>query len=203
MRVPLDCVRNDLYTCAHNYASGKGGSVMNLGLLVIRVVVGALFAAHGAQKLFGIFGGHGLKGTAGFFEGIGLKPGMVHASFAGLLEFGGGILLALGLVTPFASAALIAVMTAAVITVHAPKGVWVTNGGYEYNLVLGAVAFALAGTGAGTWSLDHGLSISMHGTGWALGALGVGFLGGVGAVISGRLVDRRERSMGTRRPSTA
>jgi putative oxidoreductase len=176
---------------------------MNLGLLIVRVVVGALFAGHGAQKLFGILGGHGLKATAGFFEGIGLKPGIVHAAFAGLLEFAGGILLALGLVTPFASAALIAVMTAAIITVHAPKGIWVTNGGYEYNLVLAAIAFALAGTGAGAWSLDHALSISMHGTGWALGALGAGFLGGVGAVISGRLVDRRERSVGSHTPSTA
>ena len=117
---------------------------MNLGLLALRLVVGLLFAGHGAQKLFGSFGGHGLKGTAGFFEAIGLKPGRVHASAAGVLEFGGGILLALGLLTPLASAMLIAVMTAAVITVHGPKGIWSTNGGYEYNLVLGAVAFAVA-----------------------------------------------------------
>ena len=117
---------------------------MNLGLLILRLVVGLLFVGHGAQKLFGIWGGHGLAGTAGFFENIGLKPGRLHAAAAGVMEFGGGALLALGLFTPFASVALIAVMTAAVVSVHFPKGLWVTNGGYEYNLVLGSVAFALA-----------------------------------------------------------
>src|SRR5436305_4157347 len=144
---------------------------MNLGLLVLRVVVGLLFAGHGAQKLFGIFGGYGLRGTASFFEGIGLKPGHIHAGAAGLMEFGGGILIALGLVTPFAAAALIAVMTAAVVKVHFQKGLWVTEGGYEYNAVLVAIVFALAGVGAGNWSLDHALSLNVHGTGWALAAL--------------------------------
>src|SRR5437588_8716504 len=139
---------------------------MNLGLLVLRVIVGLLFAGHGAQKLFGVFGGHGLRGTAGFFEGIGLKPGNVHATAAGLMEFGGGILLALGLITPVASAALVAVMTAAVITVHYAKGLWVTNGGYEYNLVLGTVAFALAAVGPGAWSLDNALGLSTPGVWW-------------------------------------
>jgi putative oxidoreductase len=151
---------------------------MNLGLLVLRLIVGLLFAGHGAQKLFGAFGGHGLKGTAGFFEGIGLKPGRVHAAAAALAEFGGGILLALGLITPVAAAVLIAVMTAAVITVHAPKGLWVTEGGYEYNLVLAAAAFALASGGAGAWSLDHAIGLSMHGVLWAIGALVVGLAGG-------------------------
>src|SRR5436190_23098678 len=115
---------------------------MNLGLLVLRLVVGLLLAGHGAQKIFGLFGGHGLRGTAGFFEQIGLKPGRVHATSAGLLEFGGGLLLAVGLVTPFASAALIAVMTAAVITVHAPKGVWSTSGGHAADLPIADAALA-------------------------------------------------------------
>src|SRR5438270_6425515 len=147
---------------------------MNLGLLVLRLVVGLLFAGHGAQKLFGIFGGYGLRGTASFFEGIGLKPGHIHAGAAGLMEFGGGILIALGLVTPFAAAALIAVMTAAVVTVHVANGVWNTNGGYEYNLVLAVIAFALAAIGAGAWSLDHALGLSIHGVLWGVGALVVG-----------------------------
>jgi putative oxidoreductase len=166
---------------------------MNLGLLILRLVVGLLFAGHGAQKLFGWFGGHGLQGTAGFFEAIGLKPGRIHAFAAAALEFGGGLLLALGLVSPFASAALIAVMTAAVITVHFAKGLWNTGGGYEFNLTLAAAAFAVAAIGPGGWSLDHALSISMHGVLWGIGALVVGSLGGVGAVVSGRLVDRRHR----------
>ncbi len=176
---------------------------MNLGLLILRVVVGLLFVGHGAQKLFGIWGGHGLAGTAGFFENIGLKPGRLHATAAGVMEFGGGLLLALGLFTPIAAMTLIAVMTAAVISVHYPKGLWVTGGGYEYNLVLASVAFALAGTGAGNWSLDHALSLSDHGVLWAVGALVVGVIGGIGAVVQGRAADRHQRGAATSRPTTA
>jgi len=100
---------------------------MDLGLLVLRAVVGLLFAGHGAQKLFGVFGGGGLEGTAGMFDNIGLRPGSVHARAAGSAEFMGGLLLAVGLFTPFAAAAVIAIMTVAVVTVHAPNGIWNTN----------------------------------------------------------------------------
>src|ERR671933_1624653 len=102
---------------------------MDLALLGLRLVVGLTFAAHGAQKLFGVFGGHGIKGTAGFFEQIGLRPGKLHAWAAGSAEFLGGLLIALGLVTPFAAAALIAVMTAAVLSVHLKNGFFVTAKG--------------------------------------------------------------------------
>ena len=122
---------------------------MDLALLVIRLVVGLLFVGHGAQKLFGIFGGGGLEGTAGMFDNIGLRPGWLHARAAGTAEFLGGALLALGLFTPFAAAVLIGVMTTAVITVHGPNGIWNSNQGYEFNLVLAAAVFALAGIGAG------------------------------------------------------
>ena len=97
---------------------------MDLGLLVIRLAVGLLFVGHGAQKLFGVFGGGGLEGTAGMFDSIGLRPGWLHARAAGTAELLGGALLALGLFTPVAAAALIAMMTAAVITVHGPNGIW-------------------------------------------------------------------------------
>jgi putative oxidoreductase len=163
---------------------------MDLALLVLRIVVGGLFVGHGAQKLFGLFGGHGLAGTAGFFDQLGLRPGALHARAAGAAEFFGGALLALGLFTPFAAAALIATMTAAIITVHYSKGVWSTEGGYEYNLVLIAAVFALAGAGPGAWSLDNAFSLDLSGTGWALGALAIGVFGGLGAVISGRTADR-------------
>jgi putative oxidoreductase len=164
---------------------------MNLGLIVLRVVAGLLFAGHGAQKLFGSFGGHGVSGTAGFFESLGLRPGRPHALLAGGAEFFGGLLLALGLVTPLASTVLIAVMTTAIIVVHGKNGVWSSNGGFEYNLVLAAIAFAVTGVGPGAWSLDHALSLDLSGTGWALASLGAGILGGIGAVVSGRLVAAR------------
>ena len=159
---------------------------MDLVLLVLRVVVGLLFVGHGTQKLFGWFGGHGLAGTGGFFESLGLRPGRVHAFAGGLGEAGGGLLLALGLLTPIGAAAIIGVMTVAIIVVHLSKGVWVTNGGFEYNLVLMSVAFALAGVGPGSWSLDNALGIDWASTGWALAALSAGVLGGLLAIAQGR-----------------
>ena len=152
---------------------------MELGLLVLRVVVGLLFMGHGAQKLFGMFGGHGLQGTAGFFEqGLGLRPGKVHAAGAGAAEFFGGLLLLLGLFTPLAAAALIGTMAVAIIAVHWSKGVWSAEGGYEYNAVLMAVAFSVAAVGPGNWSLDHELGFDIAGAGWGVAALGAGVVGG-------------------------
>ena len=99
---------------------------MDLALLVLRLVVGLLFVGHGAQKLFGVFGGGGLEGTTGMFDNIGLSPGWLYARAAGTAEFLGGALIALGLFTPFAAAALIGVMAAAIATVHAKNGIWNT-----------------------------------------------------------------------------
>jgi len=163
-------------------------------MFVLRIVVGGLFAAHGAQKLFGSFGGHGIAGTGQFFESLGLKPGERHARFAGLGEFGGGLLLILGLLTPLGAAAIIGVMTVAVLTVHASKGWQNTEGGYEYNVVLAAAAFALAGAGPGGWSIDHGLGLDLAGAGWAIAALAAGVLGGMGALISARGAERRPKA---------
>jgi putative oxidoreductase len=160
---------------------------MDLAVLVLRLVVGLLFAAHGAQKLFGVLGGGGLEGTAGMFDNIGLRPGWLQARAAGTAELVGGLLIALGLFTPFAAAALIAVMVAAIVTVHAPNGIWNTNQGYEFNLVLIAAVFALAGIGAGAWSLDNALGFDLHGTIWAIAALAAGIIGGIGTVISGSI----------------
>jgi putative oxidoreductase len=163
---------------------------MELGLLVIRVIVGLLFVGHGTQKLFGWFGGHGLDGTGGFFDSLGMRPGKQHAFMAGSAEAGGGLLLALGLLTPLASAALIAVMVVAIATVHVKNGIWNTSQGYEFNLVLIAAAFAVASIGAGDWSLDNALGLDIAGAGWGLAALGAGLLGAAGAVVSGRLASR-------------
>jgi putative oxidoreductase len=151
---------------------------MELGKLAIRGVVGPLFVGHGTQKLFGWFGGHGLEGTAGFFEsGLGLRPGKRHATAAGVSEALGGALLTLGAFTPAAAAMIIGTMTTAIRKVHAAKGPWVTEGGYEYNAVLIATAFAMAESGPGRPSLDAALFPRMRGTGWALLALGAGVAG--------------------------
>jgi putative oxidoreductase len=165
---------------------------MDFALLVLRVVVGSIMAGHGAQKLFGSFGGAGLDATGSSFEGLGMRPGRVQALAAGSAELGGGLLIVLGLFTPLAAAAIIAVMIAAIITVHARNGLWVTEQGMEYNLVLIAAAFALAG-GPGSLSLDSAMGLELTGTGWAIAALGAGMLGGGAAVLSGRLYEERRR----------
>jgi putative oxidoreductase len=159
---------------------------MDLALLVLRAVIGLLLVGHGAQKLFGVFGGPGLAGAADMFDAIGLRPGRVHALAASVAEVGGGLLLTLGLMTPVGAALVIAVMVAAIVTVHLPNGIWNTEGGYEYQLVMIAGAFALAGVGPGEWSLDDALAIHWSSTSWALAAAAAGVTGGLGAVISGR-----------------
>src|SRR5262245_46950311 len=120
---------------------------MSLGLLILRLAVGLTLAAHGAQKLFGWLGGYGLTGTGQFLEQLGFRPGRLYAAQAGLAELLGGLLLATGLLTPAASAALLAVMVVAAVTAHLRNGFFVQNGGYEYPLVLAVVAAALAFTG--------------------------------------------------------
>jgi putative oxidoreductase len=161
---------------------------MDIALLVLRVVVGLFFAGHGAQKLFGSFGGHGLAGTAGFFDSIGMKPGRRNAIAAGTAELVGGVLLVLGLLTPLAAALIIAVMFVAIATVHLKNGPWVTDSGWEYNAVLIAIAFAVAGAGPGEISLDDviGWMPDITGTGWAFGALAAGAVGALGALAGAR-----------------
>jgi putative oxidoreductase len=164
---------------------------MELGLFILRLVIGLLFVGHGSQKLFGAFGGDGIEGTAGFFESVGLRPGRRHARMAGLGETAGGALLALGFLTPVAAAILIAVMVAAVATVHGRKGIWSTDGGYEYNLVLVAAAFALAAVGPGAWSLDSALGIGAAGAAGAVAALALGLVGGLAPVVAARIEQER------------
>ena len=132
--------------------------MIDIGLLIIRLVIGALFIGHGAQKFFGWFGGYGLKGTGGWFESIGMKPGVTMALFAGLAELIGGILFALGFLTPLAGIMIAGTMLMAIVKVHGPNGLWATSNGYEYNLTLLAVAIGIALIGAGQYSLDAFLS---------------------------------------------
>src|SRR5436190_9716867 len=143
---------------------------MDTGVFLLRIVIGLFFAGHGAQKLFGWFGGHGLAGTGGFFEGLGYRPGKLFAAAAGLSEFFGGALLALGLFTPLAAAAIIGVMFNAVAAVHAKNGPWVTDGGWEYPAVLATAAAAIAFTGPGAASLDHALGFDLDGIVWGTAA---------------------------------
>jgi putative oxidoreductase len=144
---------------------------MKLFVLIARLLLGGLFIGHGTQKLLGWFGGHGLDGTAGFFESLGMRPGRQHAMAAGTAEAGGGALLAVGLFTPAAAAAITSVMATAIRTVHAPNGPWVTDGGWEYPASLIAAVALITEVGPGALSLDAARGSERSGTGWALAAL--------------------------------
>jgi putative oxidoreductase len=156
---------------------------MEAGLLLIRVVLGAIMVAHGAQKLFGWFGGHGLAGTGGWLESMGFKPARVHASVVGVAEFGGGALLVLGLLTPLGAAAVAGVMFVAIATVHWTNGFFNARGGYEFNLLIAATAIALAIIGPGEISIDHLAGWALAGPAWGLGALAIS-LAAAGSVLA-------------------
>src|SRR5262245_32258505 len=132
---------------------------IDLGLLILRVVVGLVIAAHGAQKLFGWFGGPGLKGFSGGMASMGLRPAWLWGLMGGLGEFGGGLLLALGLLNPLGSLGLIGAMAMAIALAHWSKGFWGSKGGYEYPLVLLISSAVLGLVGPGAYSLDTLLGI--------------------------------------------
>lgn len=122
----------------------------SLGLLVLRIVVGVIFAAHGAQKVFE----YTIPGTIGSFEGMGIPFPEIAAPLVAFVELIGGILLALGLFTRPVGVILAVDMIVALFAVHLPAGLWVGEGGYEFVAVLGAATLALAFSGAGRFSLD-------------------------------------------------
>ncbi len=156
----------------------------DLGLLILRLPVGLLMAGHGSQKLFGLFGGHGLQGTGRWFAALGYRPGTVFAGVAGASEFLGGLGLALGFLTPLAAAALIGVVINAMI-VDSAHGLWASEGGLEYPMVIAVVALAVTTLGPGALSLDR--YVPWPGGDWSHGGLPAGafalLAGGVGAAI--------------------
>ena len=123
----------------------------------LRIALGVIFLSHGGQKLFGWLGGKGLEGTAGFFAGkLGLTPGILWATLAGLAEFGGGLLVLLGLFTRLGALFIATVMLVAIFTVH--WGAFFMPTGMEYAFSLFAAAVALLIAGGGKFSLDTRLA---------------------------------------------
>jgi putative oxidoreductase len=159
---------------------------VELGRFLLRAAIGGFFVGHGTQKLFGWFGGGGPKGTGETFASLGLRPGRAQAVLAGTAEAGGGALLAAGLATQAAAGSLSAVMLTAIRRVHLAKGPWVTNGGYEYTVVMLAALFELAGAGPGRISLDAALGRERRGLRWAFAQLAAAALGSELAIEAGR-----------------
>lgn len=172
---------------------------MDIGLLLIRVVLGGTIAAHGAQKLFGLFGGGGLAGTGAFLESLGFRPGRRHAEIAGVAELACGVMFAVGALTPFAAAGVIGLMLVAAVTVNS-RSFFITQGGYEYNLLLGAAAAGVAFIGPGFVSVDRLLDLDMRGVGWGALAIVIGVATGAAqlatrnAEVDATDVDLRDES---------
>ena len=141
-----------------NFAQRLLATDAGWGTLALRIPAGIIFAAHGAQKLFGWFGGYGLEGTGQWMDSIGLAPGYLMALLAGAAEFFGGLALIAGLLVRPASAALAVAIAVAIFSVHIGKGLFVANNGYEFALALLAITAALVFAGAGRGSLDRTLS---------------------------------------------
>lgn len=151
---------------------------MAAGLLIVRIVLGGLMAAHGAQKLFGWFGGHGLTGTGVFLEQLGFRPGRLFAGAAALSEAAGGLLVAFGLGGPIGPALMVSVMIVAAVSVHWRHGVFASSNGVELPLLYAAGAVGLALVGPGQYSLDAAFGLTAAWTpGLAWSALAVAVFG--------------------------
>jgi putative oxidoreductase len=156
--------------------TGSGDGAADLALLGFRLTLAVVFVMHAWNHLFG---GGRIAGTARWFESLGMRPGVLHAWMASLAEFGAGVLIGLGMFTPFGAAAAVGVMGVAMITTHLKNGFFIfrPGEGYEYVLVLAAGAAALAGTGPGRWSLDELIGLTIGGWGRLAIAAGLGVLG--------------------------
>src|SRR2546425_498069 len=160
-----------------------GKQTMDGAFLVLRAVVGLLVAGHGAQKVFGWFGRHGMAGFSGWLHSMGFRPPVLWSWLGALAEFGGGVLLTLGLFSPLGSIAIASSMLTAIARAHWPK-VWSTENGFELPLTYLVVALTVAATGPGAYSLDAMLRTALP-TAVAV-ALGIAALVGwaIGMVIS-------------------
>lgn len=130
--------------------------------LALRLPVGIIFMAHGAQKLFGWFGGYGLEGTGQWMASIGIEPGYLMALLAGSGEFFGGLALLIGLLTRPAALVTAFTMIVAIITVHIGNGLFMSNNGYEFGLALLAASVSLLISGGGNLSADKSVHQAIH-----------------------------------------
>jgi putative oxidoreductase len=175
-------------------------TISDVGLLILRLGIGLTFAAHGAQKAFGWWGGPGPGRWRGAIEKMGFAPVELFAGISIAAELGGGLLMALGFLTPIAAAVLIAQSIVIVFHVHWPKGFFASGGGYEHPFALGIASLAICLLAAGAISLDAALNLAWSTEIRILAAL-VGIAAGVVSVAVPRLAAQRQRSAAGRASS--
>ena len=162
---------------------------LSTGLLLARLTLGLLMAAHGSQKLFGWFGGKGIVATAGIFDVIGFRPGRLFATVAAVTEIGSGLLVALGLLGPVGPALVISVMIVAAASMHWKNGIFAAANGIELPLLYGVGALTLLLSGPGDLSLDAALGLeSLSAPMLQFGALAAGILSAIGNLLVRRPV---------------
>jgi putative oxidoreductase len=136
----------------------------DLSLLILQLAVGLTFAAHGAQKVFGWWGGPGLTAWEGAMAHMGFRPARLFGTVSALVELVGGLLLAVGFLTPLVAAVLVAQTVVIIGKVHLPHGFFNSKSGIEFPLVLGVGAAAVGLAGPGALSLDAALGIAVDPT---------------------------------------
>jgi putative oxidoreductase len=160
--------------------------MLSVGLLILRLAFGLTMAAHGAQKAFGWFDGPGLKGSRVMVERMGFRPVTLWTIALSASELGGGILVAIGLLTPIAALIVVGAMITAIVTVHLDKGFFAGKGGIEHPMVIGAAMLSLAFTGPGAASLDHLLGLQLNQPATVLGLLAIVVVGTLAGLASRR-----------------
>ncbi len=133
---------------------------LSVALFLLRIILGVVFFAHGAQKVFGWFGGYGLSGTVGYFKNVVHVPTLL-AYLGPFVEFVGGIALLIGVFTKFAALGIFIMMLVATLKVHLPMGFFLSGKGdgkgqgYEFSLTLAVISLVLVLLGGGFYSIDH------------------------------------------------
>jgi putative oxidoreductase len=155
-------------------------ALADTALLILRLVVGLTFAAHGAQKAFGWWNGPGIEGWQKAVAGMRFQPAPLWTITSVGAELGGGLLLAIGLFTPLAATLLIGQSVVIILKAHLPSGFWNKAGGIEFPLALVAGVVAILGVGPGALSIDRVIGFGLvEPILWVL--LVVGLAGGLGA----------------------
>ncbi|GAC1587945.1 MAG: DoxX family protein [Acidimicrobiales bacterium] len=150
---------------------------IDAGLLILRVALGGMIAAHGYNHFFG---GGRLPGAGRWFDSLGIRPGLLHAWTTAIVEVGAGLMFLAGFLTPLAAAGIIGIMSVAGIVVHRRNGFFITKEGYEYVLVISLACAAVGVMGAGRWSVDHAIGFDVDGLGGLTLSAGLGLSAALG-----------------------